>query len=73
MTTDPADRPLPKDVAQALARIADGQGRKPTAAHPDCTCLANSEATFPEVPLAAGWWHHFTPPRPRPIHDGSPT
>ena len=32
------DRPLPPHVRRDLDRAARGEGRTPTAAHPDCCC-----------------------------------
>lgn len=36
-------RELPQDVEKALEALANGWGREPTFAHPDCNCIAEAQ------------------------------
>lgn len=53
-------RELSNDTEKALEQIAAGWGRKPTHAHPDCTCLVKQDRTEIE------WFNGVTGVRARP-------
>jgi hypothetical protein len=60
------DRPLPAALDRLLERFAAGEAvRRPTVAHPDCTCGRSLCERCGQL-TTQGYGHHFAPPG----HDG---